>query len=228
MHLFTSLQLAIPPTMVILRWIAAVVLFLELPVPFYWFILHPNSNYWRTPQKLGFALPCCRGRSPPFCSLYSAIRFLLPPPPRYWEMLAGMAAILVEFWLIVLAKRRWAPRGWWEEPRWTATARFPNPGNLRPHAPSAVRGNDRSGGRGWVAQREHRALDRFGDLDRAGAGRGLARGARVRAPLWRGRIWIIAEGPRDLCPTGFAPAPTDRNRNNAAGRSRVFHEPRRS
>ncbi len=105
MQLFTSFELAIPSTVIILRWIAAVVLFLELPVPFYWFILHPNSNYWRTRQKLGFTLAVLPW--PIFAILMAVFRnqIFVSTAPRYWEMLAGMAAILLEFWLIVLAKR---------------------------------------------------------------------------------------------------------------------------
>jgi protein-S-isoprenylcysteine O-methyltransferase Ste14 len=105
MQLITSLYITIPPTIVILRWIAAVVLFLELPVPFYWFILHPNSNYWRTRQKLGFAIAVLPW---PVVAILLAVfrnQIFANSLPRYWEMFAGMAAILLEFWLIVLAKR---------------------------------------------------------------------------------------------------------------------------
>jgi protein-S-isoprenylcysteine O-methyltransferase Ste14 len=105
MHLFTSSELAIPPTIIMLRWIAAVVLFLELPVPFYWFILHLNSDYWRTRQKLGFTLAVLPW--PIVAGLLAVFRnqIFLTTSPRYWEMFAGMAAILLEFWLIVLARR---------------------------------------------------------------------------------------------------------------------------
>jgi protein-S-isoprenylcysteine O-methyltransferase Ste14 len=109
MYLFTSSQLALPPTVAILRWIAAVVLFLELPVPFYWFILRPNSNYWRTPQKLGFTVALLPW---PVTAILLAVfrnQIFSTTAPGYWEMLAGMAAILAEFWLIVLAKRALGP-----------------------------------------------------------------------------------------------------------------------
>ena len=46
MHLVSTLELTHLPSLIILRWIAAVVLGLELPVPFYWLILHPNSTHW--------------------------------------------------------------------------------------------------------------------------------------------------------------------------------------
>ncbi len=105
MHLVTAVGLAIPPTVVVLRWVAAVVLFLELPIPFYWFILHPNSNYWRTRQKLGFTLAVLPW---PIVAILMALfrnQIFLTVSPHHWEMFAGMVAILLEFWLIVLAKR---------------------------------------------------------------------------------------------------------------------------
>jgi protein-S-isoprenylcysteine O-methyltransferase Ste14 len=105
MQLFSVLGLAPPPTVLILRWIAAVVFFLELPVPFYWFILHPNSSYWRTRQKSVFALAVLPW---PIIAILLAVfrnQIFLTTFPRYWEMFAGMTAILLEFWLIVQAKR---------------------------------------------------------------------------------------------------------------------------
>lgn len=105
MQLFTSHEVSIPLTVIILRWIAVVVLFLELPVPFYWFILHPNSTYWRTRQKLGFTVAVLPWPIIAILMWVFRNQIFLSTAPRYWEMLAGMAAILLEFWLIVLAKR---------------------------------------------------------------------------------------------------------------------------
>jgi protein-S-isoprenylcysteine O-methyltransferase Ste14 len=104
-HLVTAIGLTIPPTVVMLRWIAAVVLFLELPVPFYWFILHPNSIYSRTRSKLRFTVALL---SWPIAAILMAVfrnQIFVTASPRHWEAFAGMAAILLEFWLTVLAKR---------------------------------------------------------------------------------------------------------------------------
>jgi protein-S-isoprenylcysteine O-methyltransferase Ste14 len=82
-----------------------VVLFLELPVPFYWFILHPNSTYWRSRQKLAFTIAVLPW---PIIAILLAVfrnQIFISTFPRYWEMFAGLAAILLEFWLIVQAKR---------------------------------------------------------------------------------------------------------------------------
>ncbi|MGA8232501.1 MAG: methyltransferase [Candidatus Acidiferrales bacterium] len=104
MHLVTALGLTIPPAVIILRWIAAAVLILELPVPFYWFVLHLTSNSWRSPQKLALTVAVLPW--PIIAILLAAFRnqIFAATSPRPWEMFAGMAAILLEFWLTVLAK----------------------------------------------------------------------------------------------------------------------------
>ena len=33
------------------RWIAAIVLFLQLPVPLYWFVVHPQIDFWRRHRR---------------------------------------------------------------------------------------------------------------------------------------------------------------------------------
>jgi len=104
-HPATAIGLTIPLTAVVLRWIAAAVLFLELPVPFYWFILRPNSNYSGEWPKSGRTVAVL---SWPIVAILLALfrsRIFLTTTPHYWEMFAGMAAILLEFWLIVRAKR---------------------------------------------------------------------------------------------------------------------------
>jgi protein-S-isoprenylcysteine O-methyltransferase Ste14 len=97
--------LTIPPAAVVLRWIAAIVLLLELPVPVYWFIVRPVSNFWRRRQRLGRAVAVLPW---PMVAILLALfrnRIFVTTSPHYWEMFAGMAAILLEFWLIVRAKR---------------------------------------------------------------------------------------------------------------------------
>jgi protein-S-isoprenylcysteine O-methyltransferase Ste14 len=104
MHLVTALELTIPPAVIILRWIAAAVLILELPVPFYWFVLHLTSNSWRSSKKMALTVAVLPW--PIIAILLAAFRnqIFTATSPRPWEMFAGMAAILREFWLTVLAK----------------------------------------------------------------------------------------------------------------------------
>lgn len=40
--------------MTFLDWVAAVVLFLHLPVPLFWLVVHPLVGFWRTRQRAAF------------------------------------------------------------------------------------------------------------------------------------------------------------------------------
>jgi len=37
-------------------WLAAIVLFLQLPIPIYWFVVHPFGKFWRTRPASAFAI----------------------------------------------------------------------------------------------------------------------------------------------------------------------------
>ena len=50
-------------------WIAAVVLFLQLPIPLYWFVMHPQVSYWRRNPKAATLPACCYPGFPSRCSL---------------------------------------------------------------------------------------------------------------------------------------------------------------
>lgn len=104
-HPDATVGLTISPTLVVLRSIAAIVLFLELPVPFYWFIVRPDSNYWRGWQKLGRTVAVLPWSMVAILLGLFRNRIFVTSSPHYWEMFAGIAAILLEFWLMVRAKR---------------------------------------------------------------------------------------------------------------------------
>jgi hypothetical protein len=38
-----------------LGWLAAIVLFVPLPIPLFWFVVHPQINYWRNHRSAGYA-----------------------------------------------------------------------------------------------------------------------------------------------------------------------------
>ena len=40
--------------MFLLKWVAAVVLFAQLPIPLFWFVLHPQVNFWRQRRKAAY------------------------------------------------------------------------------------------------------------------------------------------------------------------------------
>ncbi|MGC1597358.1 MAG: hypothetical protein WA774_18535, partial [Candidatus Acidiferrales bacterium] len=38
-----------------LGWLAAIVLFAQLPIPLYWFVIHPQVEFWRNHRSAGYA-----------------------------------------------------------------------------------------------------------------------------------------------------------------------------
>jgi protein-S-isoprenylcysteine O-methyltransferase Ste14 len=83
-----------------LGWIAAIVLFLQLPIPLYWFVMHPQVNYWRRHQKAGYATGVLLSWLPVTSllvifhgELFHADR------PRVWGIIAGFTLIVLEFWI---------------------------------------------------------------------------------------------------------------------------------
>jgi protein-S-isoprenylcysteine O-methyltransferase Ste14 len=91
--------------MAFLRFIAAFVLWFELPVPFYWFILHPYSAYWRRRQRTAF-MTAIMVWPIGFLLLVLFYRDLFAQqPPRTWALTAGFLLIFLEGWLFVRVKR---------------------------------------------------------------------------------------------------------------------------
>jgi protein-S-isoprenylcysteine O-methyltransferase Ste14 len=83
-----------------LGWIAAIVLFLQLPIPLYWLVMHPQVSYWRHHQKAGYTTGVLLSWLPVtvllvifHCELIRASR------PTAWEMIAGLALIILEVWI---------------------------------------------------------------------------------------------------------------------------------
>ena len=88
-----------------LQFIAAFVLWFELPVPFYWFILHPYSAYWRRRQRTAF-MTAIMVWPIGFLLLVIFYRDLFAQhPPRIWVVALGLFLILLEGWLLYRVKR---------------------------------------------------------------------------------------------------------------------------
>jgi protein-S-isoprenylcysteine O-methyltransferase Ste14 len=81
-------------------WVAAVVLFLQLPIPLYWFVMHPRVNYWRRHQKAGYLTGVLTAWLPVTACLAIFHRelFLRESPPA-WNIALGLALILFEGWI---------------------------------------------------------------------------------------------------------------------------------
>jgi protein-S-isoprenylcysteine O-methyltransferase Ste14 len=82
------------------RWIAALVLFLQLPVPLYWFVVHPQIDFWRRHQKAAY----CAGvlLSWPVvtvCLVVFRQRLFLSGAIPIWRIALGFAFIVLEAWI---------------------------------------------------------------------------------------------------------------------------------
>lgn len=86
--------------MTFLGWIAAVILFLQLPIPLYWFVMHPQVDYWRVHQKAGYITGLLLSWLPVSVLLVIFRRELFGATwPPVWEIAAGFALIICELWI---------------------------------------------------------------------------------------------------------------------------------
>jgi hypothetical protein len=47
-----------------LGWLAALVLFVQLPIPLYWFVMHPQIAFWRQHRSAGYIVATALGVAP--------------------------------------------------------------------------------------------------------------------------------------------------------------------
>lgn len=83
-------------------WLAAVVVFLQLPIPIYWFVLHPFGGFWRTRPAAAFTVGLLASWLPVTACLVFFHRelFAIQRPPVA-AIVAGLALIGCEmgiFW----------------------------------------------------------------------------------------------------------------------------------
>jgi protein-S-isoprenylcysteine O-methyltransferase Ste14 len=86
--------------MILLQWIAAIVLFAQLPVPLYWFVVHPQVNFWRRHRKAAYITGLLLSW-PPVTALmifYRRAIFRNRMPPA-WRIVLGLALIVFEGWM---------------------------------------------------------------------------------------------------------------------------------
>lgn len=87
-------------------WLASVVLFLQLPIPLYWFVLHPPVDFWRRHEKASYVTGVLASWPPVTAGLVWYKTFLFrhdwPPVP---SLILGLALILFEGWLFVRVRR---------------------------------------------------------------------------------------------------------------------------
>jgi protein-S-isoprenylcysteine O-methyltransferase Ste14 len=87
-------------------WIAAIVLFLQLPIPLYWFVLHPFKSFWHGRGNLAYLVALLCSWLPVTIALivYHSLLLRSEWPPA-WRFALGVALIILEVWLFLRVKR---------------------------------------------------------------------------------------------------------------------------
>jgi protein-S-isoprenylcysteine O-methyltransferase Ste14 len=87
-------------------WVAAAVLFLQLPIPLFWFVLHPRVEYWRRHQKAGYITGVLFSWGPvTACMVLFRHELFRQGWPPLWSMAAGIGLITLEAWIFMCVKR---------------------------------------------------------------------------------------------------------------------------
>ena len=83
-----------------LGWLAAAVLFLQLPIPLYWFVVHPQVGFWRRHQKASYIVALlCSWPPVTLCIFLFRKELFRSDWPPVWAALIGFALIIFEGWL---------------------------------------------------------------------------------------------------------------------------------
>jgi protein-S-isoprenylcysteine O-methyltransferase Ste14 len=89
-----------------LEWLSAIVLFMQLPIPLYWFVLHPRVGFWRHRQKAAFAWGLLLSWPPVVMALVAYRRDIFEKEsPPVWRIALGLAFILFEIWIFWRVKK---------------------------------------------------------------------------------------------------------------------------
>lgn len=87
-------------------WLAAFVLFLQLPIPLFWFVVHPRVNFWRRHQAAGYITGALFSWGPVTACLILFRRDLFRPNwLPVWSIIVGLALIIFEGWIFWRVKR---------------------------------------------------------------------------------------------------------------------------
>jgi protein-S-isoprenylcysteine O-methyltransferase Ste14 len=87
-------------------WLAAIVLFLQLPIPLYWFVVHPWLSFWRRHLRLVYVVGLACSWLPVTVAIVAYRRNLFrsvwPSPP---VLVVGLALIIFEAWIFWRVQR---------------------------------------------------------------------------------------------------------------------------
>ena len=95
----------------LLHAVAGFFLFIELPVPIYWLILHPFKSFWRNRVRAAFWIAGLTAWTAGGVLLWIYRSLLLAAtPPSWFAIVAGLALIGVEIYLFVRVERELGAR----------------------------------------------------------------------------------------------------------------------
>jgi protein-S-isoprenylcysteine O-methyltransferase Ste14 len=81
-------------------WIAAIVLFVQLPIPLFWFVVHPQVRFWRRHTTAGYLAGVLFAWGPVTAAMILFRRELFRPDwPPLWRLLLGLALLVFEGWV---------------------------------------------------------------------------------------------------------------------------------
>jgi protein-S-isoprenylcysteine O-methyltransferase Ste14 len=81
-------------------WLAAIVMFLQLPIPIYWFVVHPFGAFWRTHPAAAFAVGLLASWPPATaCLILYRHRLFRVDRPTVAAIIAGLILIAIEIWI---------------------------------------------------------------------------------------------------------------------------------
>ncbi len=81
-------------------WIAAIVLFLQLPIPLYWFVVHPQVKFWRRYPRAVYVVGLASSWLPVTIAMVAFHRRLFRPDwPSVALFALGLALIIFECWI---------------------------------------------------------------------------------------------------------------------------------
>jgi protein-S-isoprenylcysteine O-methyltransferase Ste14 len=91
---------------IFLRCVAVLVLFLQLPIPLYWFVVHPQISFWRKHQNAAyFAGLLVSWPAVTACLIAFRHELFLFGVPSFWRMGLGFGLIAFEAWIFWRVQR---------------------------------------------------------------------------------------------------------------------------
>lgn len=89
-----------------LAWFAALVLFVQLPIPLYWFVLHPLMGFWRRHPGPSYFIGLLLSWPPvTVCIIAFRHELFASGWPPWWRIVLGIALVLFEVGLFARLTR---------------------------------------------------------------------------------------------------------------------------